>query len=173
MNRTRKSLLYCGLAFFALSAGRVSSLEGQVVERHAWKLTASFTGLRTGATAGWVYGPELGIRGDFGEHWGLGLRVALPVLDTESYSDDGAAAIDLGPTLTFSTAKSELGLAAGATGFLVADRGELIDGGIGAFIAGHATRWLNTRMGLTAGGTVRTSGGGTYPSVSLGISYRF
>jgi len=132
-----------------------------------------FTGLRTGAEAGWVYGPELGVRRDFGAHGGVELRAALPVLDTEQYSDDGSAALDLGPTLTFADGKAEYGLSAGATGFLVADRGELVDGGIGAFAGGHVTARLTTGLGAVADARVRISGDAVYPSLSLGIAARF
>ena len=121
-----------------------------------------------------MYGPELGIRRDFGPRWGVQLRASLPVMDTEQYADDGAAALDLGPTLTFATEKAEFGLSAGATAFLVGDRGELVDGGIGAFVGGHATAWLSGSIGATAGADVRVSGGGeAYPSLSVGLALRF
>ncbi len=158
----------------ALAGWRVPALAAQAAPSRPWTITAAFTGLRTGATGGWVYGPELDIRRDFGAHWGVGLRAALPVLDTDPGSDDGAAAIDLGPTLAFSSAKREFGLSAGATAFLVGDRGELIDGGIGGFASGHATAWLTESIGAVAGVTVRIAGGGdAYPSLSAGLAVRF
>ena len=139
-----------------------------------WTLTAAFTGLRSGGSAGMVYGPELGLRRDFGPRWGVQLRASLPVLDTEQFSDDGAAALDLGPTLTFARERTELGLSAGATAFLVSDQGEVLDGGIGAFVGGHATAWLGKAVGATAGADVRISGRGeAYPSLSVGLAVRF
>ena len=140
-----------------------------------WKLTAAFTGLRVGGSTRWVYGPELGVRRDIGPHWGIGLRASLPVLDTAPFSDDGAVALDLGPTYTFTAGKrTELGLAAGATGFLVGDAGELTDGGIGAFADAHGTAWLTPALGLTANATVRLANSGSaYPSLSAGLSLRF
>ena len=121
-----------------------------------------------------MYGPELGIRRDFGSRWGVELRASLPVLDTDQGTDDGAAALDLGPTLTFASEKGELGLSAGATAFLVGDRGELVDGGIGGFVGGHATAWLSGNVGAVAGAKVRVSGGGSaYPSLSVGLAVRF
>lgn len=142
--------------------------------RRPWTLTAAFTGLRISDESGVVYGPELSLRRDFGPRWGVELRASLPVLDAAQYSDDGAAALDLGPTLTFATAKAEFGLAAGATAFLVGDRGELADGGIGAFASGHATAWLSKRVGAVAGATVRVSGAGNaYPGLSVGLALRF
>ena len=98
----------------------------------------------------------------------------LPVFDIDQSPGDGAAALDLGPTLTFPTGKGELGLSAGATAFLVGDYGEFTDGGIGGFVAGHATAWLSGNLGAVAGAMVRVSGrGGAYPSLSAGLAVRF
>ncbi len=167
------TLCRCAL-LLGLAASLAPALAAQDAPRRPWTLTATFTGLRTGGLAGVVYGPELGIRRDFGPRWGVQLRASLPVMDTEQYSDDGAAALDLGPTLTFATEKAEFGLSAGATAFLVGDRGELVDGGIGAFAGGHATAWLSRSIGATAGADVRVSGGGeAYPSLSVGLAVRF
>jgi hypothetical protein len=158
----------------AMAGAQVPPLVAQGLPHRPWTVTADFTGLRTGGVGGWVYGPELGIRRDFGPRWGVELRASLPVLDTDQGSDDGAAALDLGPTLTFATDKGELGLSAGATAFLVGDRGELVDGGIGGFVAGHATAWLSGNVGAVAGAKVRVSGGGAaYPSLSAGLAVRF
>lgn len=164
------------LALFVtlLTGWQASALHAQAASPRPWNVTAAFTGLRTGATAGWVYGPEFGIRRDFGRHWGVGLRAALPVFDTEPYADDGAAAIDLGPTLTFATGKAEFGFSAGATGFLVANGGELSGGGIGAFAGGQATAWLIQSVGAVVSANVRVAGGGAaFPSLSAGLAVRF
>ena len=157
-----------------LAGSQVPALAAQGLPHRPWTVTAAFTGLRTGGIGGWVYGPELGIRRDFGPRWGVELRASLPVLDTDQGTDDGAAALDLGPTLTFATDKGEFGLSAGATAFLVGDRGELVDGGIGGFVGGHATAWLTPSVGAVAGAKVRLSGGGSaYPSLSAGLAVRF
>jgi hypothetical protein len=158
----------------ALAGLQVPSLVAQGLPHRPWTVTADFTGLRTGGVGGWVYGPELGIRRDFGPRWGVELRASLPVLDTDQGTDDGAAALDLGPTLTFATDKGELGLSVGATAFLVGDQGEFVDGGIGGFVGGHATAWLSGNVGAVAGAKVRVSGGGAaYPSLSAGLAVRF
>ena len=157
-----------------LAGSQVPALAAQGVPHRPWTVTAAFTGLRTGGVGGWVYGPELAIRRDFGPRWGVELSASLPVLDTEQYTDDGAGALDLGPTLTFATDKREFGLSAGATAFLVGDRGELVDGGIGGFVGGHATAWLTPSIGAVVGAKVRVSGGGSaYPSLSAGLAARF
>jgi hypothetical protein len=157
-----------------LAGWQVPALAAQGLRHRPWTVTAAFTGLRTGGVGGWVYGPELGIRRDFGPRWGVELSASLPVLDTEQYTDDGAGALDFGPTLTFATDKREFGLSAGATAFLVGDRGELVDGGIGGFVGGHATAWLTPSIGAVVGAKVRVSGGGsTYPSLSAGVAVRF
>jgi hypothetical protein len=157
-----------------LAGSQVPALAAQSAPHRPWTVTADFTGLRTGGIGGWVYGPELGIRRDFGPRWGVELRASLPVLDSNPGNNGGAAALDLGPTLTFATNKGELGLSAGATAFLVGDRGELVDGGIGGFVAGHATAWLSGNVGVVAGAKVRVSGGGSaYPSLSAGLAVRF
>jgi hypothetical protein len=158
----------------ALAGLQASALAAQTAPTRPWTITATFTSLRTGGSSGVVYGPELAIRRDFGPRWGVQLRASLPVLDAEQYADDGAAALDLGPTLRFATEKTEFGLSAGATAFLVGDRGELVDGGIGVFVGGHATRWLSEAIGVVAGADVRISGGGdAYPSLSAGLAARF
>ncbi len=167
---------FARLAFMviAVTVGRATGLTAQTPSR-PWKLTAAFTGLRVGGSTKWIYGPELGLRRDIGTHWGLGLRASLPVLDTAPFSDDGAVALDLGPTLTFTTSyRTELGLAAGATAFLVGDAAELTDGGIGAFADAHGIAWLTPALGVTAGATVRLGNSGTaYPSLSAGLALRF
>jgi hypothetical protein len=157
-----------------LAGSQVPGLAAQGLPHRPWTVTGAFTGLRTGGIGGWVYGPELGIRRDFGPRWGVELRASLPVLDADQGTDDGAAALDLGPTLTFATDKGEFGISAGATAFLVGDRGELIDGGIGGFVGGHATAWLGENLGAVAGAKVRLSrGGSAYPSLSAGLAVRF
>ena len=77
--------------------------------------------------------------------------------------------------MTFTAGKrTELGLAAGLTGFLVAEAGKLTDGGVGAFADAHGTRWFTPAFGLTAAGAVRVADSGTgYPSLSAGVTLRF
>jgi hypothetical protein len=163
-----------GFLVVVLAGSQVPALAAQGLPHRPWTVTAAFTGLSTGGSSGLVYGPELGIRRDFGPHWGVELSASLPVLDSEQYSDDGAAALDLGPALTVATEKGEFGLSAGATAFLVGDRGELVDGGIGGFFGGHGTAWLTSNLGVVAGAKVRVSReGGTYPSLSVGLAVRF
>ena len=164
------------LAFLvvALAGAQVPPLVAQGLPHRPWTVTADFTGLRTGGVGGWAYGPELGIRRDFGPRWGVELRASLPVFNTNRITGGGAAGLDLGPTLTFATDKGELGLSAGATAFLVGDQAEFVDGGIGGFVAGHATAWLSGNLGAVAGAMVRVSGrGGAYPSLSAGLAVRF
>ena len=158
----------------AMAGSQLPPVVAQDVPHRPWTVTADFTGLRTGGVGGWAYGPELGIRRDFGPRWGVELLASLPVFDTDRFTGRGAAALDLGPTLTFATDKGELGLSAGATAFLVGDYGEFTDGGIGGFVAGHATAWLSGNVGAVAGAKVRVSGGGAaYPSLSAGLAVRF
>lgn len=174
MTRRHKSLRSMLLLASMLAVAWASGLAAQTPNHQPWTITAAFTGLRTGGESGVVYGPELAIRRDFGPQWGVELRASLPVLDVDRGTDDGAGAIDLGPTLSFKTDRTELGLAAGATAFLVGDGGELVDGGIGAFFGGHATAWFGQNVGGTFGANVRVSGrGDTYPSLSAGLAFRF
>lgn len=178
MFRSIKSFARLGL-FVVLLAGLGASVLAAQARPRPWTLAATFTGLRVGGASGMLYGPELGIRRDFARadsipRWGVQLRASLPVLDADCCTDDGAGAIDLGPTLTFAGERGELGLEAGATAFLVGDSGELLDGGIGAFIGGHGTTWLGSNVGAVLGANVRvSSGGNTYPSVSAGLALRF
>ena len=163
-----------GLLLLVLAGLPVRAAVAQGLPLRAWTITADFTGLRIGGSSGWVYGPELGIRRDFGPRWGLELTASLPVLDTEQYADNGAAALDLGPTLTLANNKGELGFSAGATAFLVGDASELVDGGIGGFFGGHGTAWLTPSLGAVVAAKVRVSGeGSAYPSLSLGLAVRF
>jgi hypothetical protein len=168
--------LLCGITLLVVLAPVTagSDLAAQTPSPRPWTVTAAFTWLRTGGACGVVYVPELAIRRDFGSQWGLELRASLPVLDVDRGTDDGAGAIDLGPTLSFKTEQTEFGLTAGATAFLVGDGGELVDGGIGGFVGGHATAWFGANVGGTLGANVRVSGrGDTYPSLSAGLAFRF
>ena len=167
-----------GFLVVALAGSQVSALPAQDLPHRSWTITAAFTGLKTSGTSGWLYGPELGIRRDFGRdigpRWGVELRASLPALDTYQGTDDGAGFLDLGPTLRFASDKGEFVLSAGATAFLVADRGELSDGGIGGFFGGQGTLWLSKHLGAVAGARARLSGGGSvYPSLSAGVAVRF
>ena len=162
------------LLLLVLAGLPVRAVVAQGLPHRPWTITADFTGLRIGGRSGWVYGPEFGIRRDFGPRWGLELTASLPVLDTEQYGDNGAAALDLGPTLTVANDKGELGFSAGATAFLVGDASELVDGGIGGFFGGHGTAWLTPSLGAVVAAKVRVSGeGNAYPSLSLGLAVRF
>jgi hypothetical protein len=161
-------------AVIVVAGSGASALAGQDLPRRRWTVTAGFTGLRTSGQGDVVYGPELGIRRDFGPRWGVELRASVPTLDADEDTDDGAGAIDVGPTLTFAKQKTEFGLSGGATLFIVGHRGELADGGIGGFIAGHATAWLNESIGAVAGANLRVSGrGNQYPGLSAGLAVRF
>jgi hypothetical protein len=172
MPRLAKSLSCIALLATITLAGTVE-LPAQTPELRSWTITGAFTGFGGGGLDRWLFGPELGVRYDIGPNWGVGLRASLPVLDSAPYSDDGAVALDLGPTWTSRSARSEVGLSAGATAFLVGDGGELTDGGIGPFVAAHATRWLSAAVGLTGGAAVRIgSAGGVFTSVSAGLSLR-
>ena len=162
------------LLVLVLAGLPVRAVVAQGLPHRPWTITADFTGLRTGGNSGWVYGPELAIRRDFGPRWGVELSASLPVFDTEQYSDDGAAALDLGPTLTVASDKGEFGFSAGATAFLVGDAAELVDGGIGGFFGGHGTAWLTPSLGAVVGAKVRVSReGSAYPSLSVGLAVRF
>ena len=161
-----------------LAGSQVSALVAQELPHRPWTVTAAFTGVRTGGVTSWFYGPELGLRRDFGRatgpRWGVELRAALPVLDTHEGTDDGAAFLDLGPTLSFTSDKGEFVFSAGATAFLVGDASELVDGGIGGFFGGHGTAWLTPSLGAVVAAKVRVSGqGSAYPSLSLGLAVRF
>jgi hypothetical protein len=162
------------LLVLVLAGLPVRTVVAQGLPHRPWTITADFTGLRIGSRSGWVYGPELGIRRDFGARWGLELTASLPVLDAEQYGDNGAAALDFGPTLTVANDKGELGFSAGATAFLVGDASELVDGGIGGFFGGHGTAWLTPALGAVVAAKVRMSPeGSAYPSLSVGLAVRF
>ena len=171
----------CGRFAFlvvVLAGSRVPALAAQGVAHRPWTVTATFSGLRSGGVSTWLYGPELGIRRDFardvGPHWGVELRASLLALDTYGGTDDGAGFLDLGPTLSYASDKGEFVVSAGATAFLVGERGELADGGIGGFFGGQGTLWLSKHLGAVAGARARLSGGGSvYPSLGVGLAVRF
>jgi hypothetical protein len=173
MPRLAKPLRCIALLATITLATRPAELPAQSPELRSWTMTGAFTGFGGGELDRWLFGPDLGVRYDIGTHWGVGLRLSLPVFDSAPYSDDGAVAQDLGPTRTARGARSEAGLSVGATAFLVGDGGELTDGGIGPFVAGHATRWLSPALGLTGGATIRVgASGGVFTSLSAGLSLR-
>jgi hypothetical protein len=155
---------------FALGTLPAVALQAQAAPLPRWTITGALTTMRVGGQAGWGYGPELGIRRDVGGQWGIALNLAAPALRPDA---DGMA-IDLGPTLTHVTRRTELGFSAGGTAFLVGDSSELTGGGLGLFAGGHATAWLAGPLGLVAATTLRyTSDGMAYPSLSGGIAVRF
>jgi hypothetical protein len=137
-----------------------------------WTLAGSLNGLRVGDREGWGYGPELKIRRDFGPHWGATIRASLPVFGGGA----GGAAIDAGATYTWASETSELGVAAGGTGFLVGSSSELVGGGIGAFLSVHGTAWLTRHLGVMLETETRFTfhdEAHAYPGVSAGLAVRF
>ena len=126
------------LLLLVLAGSPVRSAVAQGLPHRPWTITADFTGLRTGGAAAGSTAPSLAIRRDFGPRWGVELTASLPVLDTEQYADNGAAALDLGPTLTLANNKGELGFSAGATAFLVGDASSWWTAGSAGSSAGTA-----------------------------------
>jgi hypothetical protein len=131
-----------------------------------WTLSGLLEVLHAGADS-WGFGPALGIRHDFGPVWGVELRAALP-----AFNGSGGAAIDLAATYTGFRRSIELGASLGATGFLVGDGSELTGGGVGLYVAAHATSWLSRGFGLTGGVNLRTAVG-TFPGAYAGVALRF
>ena len=81
MLRTANGFHRFALLLLVLAGLPVRAAVAQGLPHRPWTITADFTGLRIGGSSGWVYGPELGIRRDFGPRWGLELTASLPVLD--------------------------------------------------------------------------------------------
>ena len=131
-----------------------------------WTLNGLLEVVHAGADS-WGFGPALGLRHDFGPRWGVELRAALPAWGT-----GGAGAIDLAATYTSIREATELGASLGATAFLVGDQSELTGGGVGLYLATHATGWLTRGFGLTAGANLRTAVG-TFPGAYAGVALRF
>jgi hypothetical protein len=132
-----------------------------------WTLSGLLEVVHAGADS-WGFGPALSLRHDFGSRWGVELRAALPALG----NDAGAGAIDLAATYTSIAGATEFGASLGATGFLVGDQSELTGGGVGLYLAGHATGWLSRGFGLTGGANLRTANG-TIPGLYAGVALRF
>jgi hypothetical protein len=133
-----------------------------------WTLTGLLEVMHAGADS-WGFGPALGIRRDFGPGWGVELRAALP---TFGPSESGGGAIDLAATYTTITRATEVSVSLGATGFLVGDQSELTGGGVGLYVAGHATGWVSRGFGVTGGANLRTAVG-TFPGAFAGVVFRF
>jgi hypothetical protein len=133
-----------------------------------WTLSALLEVVRAGADS-WGFGPTLGIRHDFDDRWGLELRAALPAFGN---SNGGAGAIDLAATYTSIRRTTELGASLGATGFLVGAHSEFTGGGVGLYVAGHATGWLTRGFGVTGGANLRTAIG-TFPAAYAGVALSF
>jgi hypothetical protein len=169
--RSIASLRSAALAALLASALLVPVARAQdsgqgALPRPRWTLTGLFEVLHAGADS-WGYGPALGVRRDFGPSWGVELRAALP-----AFNDRGGGAIDLAATYTSIRGSTELGGSLGATGFLVGDGSELTGGGVGLYLAAHATDWLTRGFGLTAGANLRTAVG-TFPGGYAGVAVRF
>jgi hypothetical protein len=138
----------------------------------------AYTGLWIGDAKRWYVGPELGIRRDFGLHWGVGLLLSVPGFNPVQGPNNTAAALDLGPTFTFVGRQAEFGITAGATGFVVISGGGLLHGGVDPFTGGHATAWITDHVGATISAKLRVASGagagaGAYPSLSAGLAVRF
>jgi hypothetical protein len=168
--RLLRSTAFAGLLASVLVAPTANAQRSDSVDlRHpSWTLTGSLDMLHVGPES-WGSGPALGIRRDFGPTWGVELRTALPAFGS---TGGGGAAIDLAATYTSIRGATEFGGALGATGFLVGNDAELIDGGIGLYLAAHATSWLSHAFGLTVGANLR-AGSGAYPGVYGGMAVRF
>ena len=163
--------LLSALAVLVTTATGTSALRAQTEaggeRRPSWTLTAAAEVLSIGPGALGV-GPSLGIRRDFGSRWGVELRAALPAFGDNA----GGAAVDLAATWVHFDGATELGASLGGTGFLVGDDSELIGGGVGVYVAVHATRWLTRGFGVTAGASLRTAIG-AYPGAYAGVAVRF
>jgi hypothetical protein len=168
--RLLRSAAFAGLLAGLLVAPTANAQRSGPVDlrQPPWTLTGSLEMLRVGPES-WGSGPAFGIRRDFGPTWGVELRTALPAFGS---TGGGGAAIDLAATYTSIKGATELGGALGATGFLVGDDSELTDGGIGLYLAAHATSWLTHAFGLTVGANLRTASG-AYPGVYGGMAVRF
>ena len=154
------------VTFLAIPGSR---LHAQREPLPRWTISSGFAAIRVGKHEGWGVGPELSFGPRLGEHAGVRLRLSLPAFGTNA----GGGAVDLGLTLTRASRHAEVGVAAGATAFLVGDNSELTGGGLGLFVGGHATAWVHRRFGLTTGLDLRLGQeGGLYPSLSAGIAVR-
>ena len=149
-------------------AGNAQDSVPAVPPQPRWTLTASLEAVHAGADS-WGFGPALGIRHDFQSRWGVELRAALPAFGP---NDSGAGAIDLAATYTSIEGSTELGASLGATGFLVGDGSELTGGGVGLYVAAHATSRLTRGFGLTGGANLRTAVG-AFPAGYAGVALRF
>jgi hypothetical protein len=167
-NRSLSPAVFAALLASALvvPAARAQEPLQAVPSQPRWTLTGWLEVLHAGADS-WGFGPALGIRRDFGPSWGVELRAALP-----AFNGSGGGAIDLAATYRRITRATELGASVGGTGFLVGDQSELTGGGVGLYLAAHATGWLSRGVGLTAGANLRTAVG-TFPGAFAGVALRF
>ena len=142
-----------------------------------WVISPGVSILRvSNQVGGWGVGPSLALRRDFGAgggvapRWGVELTAALPAFGPNGA---GGVAADLGPAVTWDRRGGEAGLAAGLSALLVGNDSELVGGGIGGFVSGHATAWLSEALGVFAEVRLRAAGvGGAYVSGSAGLAIR-
>jgi hypothetical protein len=169
-NRLLSSATFAALLASALTvpAANAQDSVAVVMPQRSWTLTGALEVVHAGADS-WGFGPALGIRHDFQSRWGVELRAALPAFGP---NDSGAGAIDLAATYTSIEGTTELGASLGATGFLVGDGSELTGGGVGLYVAAHATGWLSRGFGLTGGANLRTAVG-AFPGGYAGVALRF
>jgi hypothetical protein len=169
-NRSLRSSAFAALltSTLLIPAAQAQDSALTALPQPRWTLSALLEVVHAGADS-WGFGPALGIRHDFKDRWGLELRAALPAFGTNG---NGAGAIDLAATYTSISGTTELGASLGATGFLVGDQSELTGGGVGLYVAGHATGWLTRGFGVTGGANLRTAVG-TFPGAYGGVALRF
>jgi hypothetical protein len=167
-NRLLRSAAFAALLLSAsdLSAAQAQDSAHAPLSQPSWTLSTLLEVLHADANS-WGIGPTVAIRHDFQSKWGVELRAALP-----AFNGSGGAALDLAATYTSITRSTELGGSLGATGFLVGDQSELTGGGVGLYLAAHATGWLSRGFGLTGGAKLRTAIG-TFPAAFAGVALRF
>ncbi len=157
-NRLLRSAAFAALLLSAsaLSAAHAQDSARAPIPQPSWTLSTLLEVLRADANS-WGIGPTVAIRHDFQSKWGVELRAALP-----AFNGSGGAALDLAATYTSITKSTELGGSLGATGFLVGDQSELTGGGVGLYLAAHATGWLSAGSALPG---APTSGPHSAPSL--------
>jgi hypothetical protein len=167
-NRLLRSAAFAALLMSAVAVPHAHAQDSiqPSLPQPRWTLTTLLEVLRVD-TDSWGLGPAVGIRRDFDSRWGVELRAALP-----AFNGSGGAAFDLAATYTSIMRTTELGGSLGATGFLVGDQSELTGGGVGLYLAAHATGWLSRGFGLTGGANLRTAVG-TFPGAFAGVALRF
>lgn len=169
MSRTRRRIFPLLLAAMLAGSGRTHA---QAAVEPAWTLSASVVTFRVSEGNGWGVGPAAGAQRRLGARVRLDINAAALLSSSGFYNFTGVT-LDLGPAIVLTRGRMETSVSLGASALAGGDSDGTGGGWVGGYVAGQATAWLGTRLGLSVRGAFRqVTTGRTSPSVAAGLALR-